>query len=224
MTGTLVNTGAVIAGSLVGIAVGRQLSAELKAIVMQALGLSVFLIGLQMALSGKRLLLTVGCMLLGAVAGHLLDIEGRLAQLGEWLKGRIYSDSATFVEGFVTASVLYCTGAMVIVGAIQDGSAGDPTTLYVKSLLDGTASIALASTLGIGVAFASLAVLAVQGTITLLATKLIFLREPAVLDAMTATGGLLILGIGINILELKKIPVGNLVPALLFAIAAAALL
>ena len=191
---------------------------------MQALGLSVILIGLQMALSGKRLLLTIGCLLLGAVTGELIDIEGKVERVGEWLKSRARSESSTFVDGFVTASVLYCTGAMVIVGSIQDGTFGDPSTLYVKSVLDGVASIALASSLGIGVAFSSIIVLIAQGSITLLASNLIFLQDPRVLDALTATGGLLILGIGISILDLKKIRLGNLVPALLYAIAGALLI
>ncbi|MBN1615113.1 MAG: DUF554 domain-containing protein [Deltaproteobacteria bacterium] len=223
MTGTIVNTGAIIAGSAAGMIVGRYLPQRLKTILMQALGLAVILIGLQMALEGKRILLTIGCLLLGAIAGEWLDIEGQIEKVGAWLKSRARSDSSTFVEGFVTASVLYCTGAMVIVGAIQDGTIGDPTTLYLKSLLDGVASIALASSLGIGVAFSSLTVLAVQGAITLLASKLLFLQDPRVLNAVTATGGLMILGIGINLLDLKKIAVGNLVPALLFAIAGALL-
>jgi len=158
-----------------------------------------------------------------ALTGELIDIEGQVEKIGQWLKSRARSESSSFVEGFVTASVLYCTGAMVIVGSIQDGTIGDPTTLYVKSMLDGVASIALASSLGIGVAFSSLTVLAVQGSITLLASKLLFLQDPRVLNAVTATGGLMILGIGINLLDLKKIPVGNLVPALLFAIAGALL-
>ena len=223
MTGTIVNTASVISGSLIGAMIGRHLPQRLKTIVMQALGLAVILIGLQMALSVKYLLLTIGCLLLGALTGEWIDIEGQVEKIGQWLKSRARSDSSSFVEGFVTASVLYCTGAMVIVGSIQDGTIGDPTTLYVKSMLDGVASIALASSLGIGVAFSSLTVLAVQGSITLLASKLLFLQDPRVLNAVTATGGLMILGIGINLLDLKKIPVGNLVPALLFAIAGALL-
>jgi uncharacterized membrane protein YqgA involved in biofilm formation len=223
LTGTIVNTGTIIAGSLIGIVIGKRLPQRLKTIVMQALGLAVILIGLQMALSGKYLLLTIGCLLLGAVTGEWINIEGQIEKIGEWLKSRARSESLSFVEGFVTASVLYCTGAMVIVGAIQDGTIGDPTTLYVKSMLDGVASIALASSLGIGVAFSSLTVLAVQGSITLLASRLLFLQDPRVLNAVTATGGLMILGIGINLLDLKKIAVGNLVPALLFAIVGALL-
>jgi len=150
-----------------------------------------------------------------------MDIEGRIAAIGEWLKRRFRSESSTFVQGFVTASVLYCTGAMVIVGSIRDGTVGDPSILYVKSLLDGVASIAFASSLGLGVAFSALSVFAVQGAITLLAAKLAFLQSPMVIEAVTATGGLLILGIGINILEIKQIRVGNLVPALVYAAIAA---
>jgi len=220
VTGTLVNTGAVVAGSLLGVMIGKRLPDRVKTIVMQALGLSVVLIGLQMALSGTRPLLVIGSLLLGAVTGELMDVEGRIAAVGEWLKRRFQSESSTFVQGFVTASVLYCTGAMVIVGSIRDGTVGDPSILYVKSLLDGVASIAFASSLGSGVAFSALSVFLVQGSITLLASKLAFLQGPGVIEAVTATGGLLILGIGINILEIKQIRVGNLVPALVYAILA----
>jgi hypothetical protein len=216
--GTVVNTGAIVAGSVIGMMVGKRLPDRLKGIVMQALGLAVVLIGLQMALSGKNLLATIGCLLLGAITGEIVNIERGVERLGEWLKARARSDSSTFVEGFVIASVLYCTGALVIVGSIQDGTVGDPSTLYLKSLLDGTFSVALASSMGMGVAFSALTVLAVQGSITLLAAKLAFLQDPAVLDAVTSTGGLLIVGIGINILDLKKIRVGNMIPALLYAI------
>lgn len=215
------NTGAVVAGSLLGVMIGKRLPDRVKTIVMQALGLSVVLIGLQMALSGTRPLLVIGSLLLGAVTGELMDVEGRIAAVGEWLKRRFQSESSTFVQGFVTASVLYCTGAMVIVGSIRDGTVGDPSILYVKSLLDGVASIAFASSLGSGVAFSALSVFVVQGSITLLASKLAFLQGPGVIEAVTATGGLLILGIGINILDIKQIRVGNLVPALVYAILAA---
>jgi uncharacterized membrane protein YqgA involved in biofilm formation len=218
--GTFVNTGAVVVGSLLGVVIGKRLPDRIKTIVMQALGLSVILIGLQMALSGTRPLFVIGSLLLGAITGELLDIEGRIAAMGEWLKRRFRSESPTFVQGFVTASVLYCTGAMVIVGAIRDGTVGDPSILYIKSLLDGVASIAFASSLGSGVAFSALSVFVIQGSITLLASKLAFLQGPGVIEAVTATGGLLILGIGINILEIKQIRVGNLVPALAYAILA----
>ena len=218
MKGTLVNTSAVIVGSLIGMAAGRGLPERLKTIMMQCLGLSTILIGLQMALSEKDVIPTIGCLLLGAMTGELLNIEKAIEGLGEWLKVRARSDSSTFVEGFVTTSLLYVTGAMVIVGSIQDGTTGDATTLYIKSMLDGVASIAFASTLGIGVAFAALSVLCVQGALTLLASQLVFLQQPAVLGAITATGGLLIVAIGFNLLNMAKIRIGNLLPALAYAV------
>jgi uncharacterized membrane protein YqgA involved in biofilm formation len=157
------------------------------------------------------------------VSGELLRIEQRLENLAETLRHMLRSDSSRFVEGFVTATLLYLTGAMTIVGSIRDGTVGDPSVLLVKALLDGVASIALASSLGIGVLFSALPVLLVQGAITLLAGQLAILSQPAVLDAINATGGLLILGIGINLLELRRIRIGNLLPALLYAIIGALL-
>ena len=218
MTGTFVNTGAILAGSLIGISAGKFLPERIKTIAMQALGLSVVLIGLKMALSGKEPIVAIGCVLLGAITGELIKIEQGVEHIGVWLKARFRSDSSTFVQGFVSASILYLTGAMMIVGSIQDGTVGDASTLYIKSLLDGVASVALSSTLGIGVAFSALSVLIVQGSITLLSSKLLFMQNPAVLDAVTAAGGLLILGIGTNLLELTKIRIGNFLPALLYAI------
>lgn len=190
---------------------------------MQALGLSVVFIGIKMALSGGEAIAAIGCVLLGAITGELLRIEQGIERLGEWIKTRARSDSSTFVKGFVSASILYLTGAMMIVGSIQDGTVGDAGTLYIKSLLDGVASIALSSTLGIGVAFSAISVLLVQGTITLLASQLLFMQSPAVLDAVSAAGGLLIVGIGANLLELTKIRIGNMLPAILYAILWAAL-
>ena len=218
MTGTLVNTGAIIAGSVIGMTAGKHLPERLKTIAMQGLGLSVILVGLRMALPEQGSLAAIVCLLLGALTGELLRIEQGIERIGGWLKRRTGSGSATFVEGFLTASILYLTGAMVIVGSIQDGTVGDTSTLYIKSLLDGVASIALASTLGIGVAFSAISVLLVQGAITLLASHLHLLREPAVLNAVTTTGGLMILGIGINLLAMARIRIGNFLPALPYAI------
>jgi uncharacterized protein len=218
VTGTWVNTGAILVGSLIGMTVGKHLPERIKTIVMQGLGLSVILVGLRMSLSVQDSMTAIGCLLLGALTGELLNIEQGIERIGGWLKKRSGSKSATFIQGFVTASILYLTGAMVIVGSIQDGTIGDASTLYVKSLLDGVASVALSSTLGNGVAFSALSVLVVQGAITLLASHLDFLREPAVLSAVTSTGGLMILGIGINLLEIIRIRIGNFLPALLYAI------
>lgn len=218
MIGTIVNTATVISGSLIGLAVGKRLPERIKDILMQALGLSVILIGLKMAMSGDQLLLTVGCVLLGGITGEIIGIERCLERFGDWLKKAFRSHSSSFVEGFVSASLLYLVGAMTIVGTIQDGISHDPNTLYVKSLLDGVASIALASSLGVGVAFSALPVLVVQGSLTIAATHLAFLQTSEVLGAVTSTGGLLILAIGFNLLEIKKIRTGNLLPAIPYAI------
>lgn len=223
MLGTLVNTATVVVGAAVGLAAGTRLPERIKVILMQALGLAVVAIGLRMALEARHVLLAIGCLLLGGVTGELLRIEQRLEGLAETLRRKLHSDSSHFVEGFVTATLLYLTGAMTIVGSIQDGTLGDPSILLIKALLDGVASVALASSLGIGVMFSALPVLVVQGGITLLAAQLAFLSQPAVLDAINATGGLLILGIGINLLEISRIHVGNLLPALLYAIVGALL-
>jgi uncharacterized membrane protein YqgA involved in biofilm formation len=218
LIGTFANTGAILAGSLIGISAGKYLPERIKTIIMQALGLSVVLIGMKMALSGREPIVAIGCVLLGAITGELIRIEQGIEYLGEWLKTRARSNSSSFVQGFVSASILYLTGAMMIVGSIQDGTTGDANTLYIKSLLDGVASIALSSTLGIGVAFSAISVFLVQGSITLLASKLLFMQNSAVLDAVTASGGLLIVGIGTNLLDVTKIRIGNMLPAIFYAI------
>jgi len=221
--GTLVNTGAVVIGGAIGLTAGSRLPDSIKTIVMQALGLAVVAIGLRMALEAHQTLLAIGCLLLGGITGELLRIEQRLEALADRLRQRLRSNSGRFVEGFVTATLLYLTGAMTIVGSIRDGTLGDPSVLLLKAVLDGVASVALASSMGVGVLYSALPVLVVQGGITLLAGQLAFLSEPAVLDAINAAGGLLILGIGINLLEIGRIRVGNLLPALFYAILGALL-
>ena len=217
MIGTVVNTSAIVMGSVIGISAGRRINDSLKQILMQALGLAVVVIGIDMALSVKNLIPSVACLLLGALTGELMKIERGVELLGQKLKNRFSSGSSTFVQGFVTATILYLSGPMMVIGCLQDGTIGNPDTLYLKSLLDGVASIAISSTLGIGVAFSAASVLVVQGSLTLLASYLTFLQEPAVLSAITATGGMIILGIGTNLLGITIIRVGNLIPSLVYA-------
>jgi uncharacterized membrane protein YqgA involved in biofilm formation len=219
VTGTLVNTAAVAAGAGLGLLAGKYISEKLRGTLMHALGLAVVVIGLKMAISVDDLIPMVACLLLGGLTGELMRIEDGIAWVGTRLKERFHSGSATFVQGFLSASVLYLAGAMMIIGCIQEGTTGDASVLYLKSLLDGVASVALASTLGIGVAFSALSVLLVQGGITLAASHLAFLQDPLVLASITSTGGMIILGIGINLLELTCIRVGNLIPAIVYAAA-----
>lgn len=218
VTGTLVNSSAVVAGAALGLFAGGRITEGIRQTLMHALGLAVVVIGLKMALSTENLIPMVACLILGGITGEAMRIENGVAWIGERLKQRLRSDSATFVQGFVSATILYLAGAMMIVGCIQEGTTGDASVLYLKSLLDGVASIALASTLGIGVAFSAVSILVVQGGLTIVASHLTFLQDAAVLAAITSTGGMIILGIGINLLGILQIRVGNLLPGIVFAV------
>lgn len=218
MKGTLVNTGTVILGSLIGLAVGSRLPEKVKQIVMNGLGLCTLLIGFKMAFKGEQILLIIGSLVLGGIIGELLDVEGKLESLAEKIKKRIKSESGNFVVGFVTASLVFCVGPMTVVGSIEDGIRGDASILYAKSVLDGFASIAFASGLGVGVLFSAVTVLVYQGLLTLLGQKLSFLLNQHVLNELTATGGLMIVGIGLLLLDIKKVRVGNFLPALVIVV------
>lgn len=224
MTGTLINTVAVIIGSGLGLAFGARLPDRLRETVLAALGLFVAGLGLQMFLQTQNPLIDVASLLVGGVIGEGLRIEDRLNGVGGWLESRWsgnQSDSGdrrNFVRGFVTASLLFCVGPLSIVGAIQDGLLGDYHLLAVKALLDGFASLALASTLGVGVLFAAAVVLGYQGTIALLAAQAQAALTQAMMAELSATGGLIILGLAISsLLELRRIRTSNLLPALVMA-------
>jgi uncharacterized membrane protein YqgA involved in biofilm formation len=223
MTGTLVNTATVIVGSSVGLLIGARFSERIRSIVMHALGLSTLLIGFEMAFRTDNILFVIGSLALGGIIGELLKVEEGLESLGEFLKSKVKSRSGNFVLGFVTSSLVFCIGPMTVVGSIQDGVSGDASVLYAKSLLDGFASIVFASSLGVGVIFSALTVLIFQGGLTLLGGKLSFLLRPEVLDELIATGGLIIVGIGIYLLGIKRIKVGNFLPALVVAVVLAML-
>ncbi len=184
---------------------------------MAGIGLAVVLIGLQLALKSNQPMIVIGSLILGGILGELMQIEARLESFGLWLQGR-FSGAGNISEGFVTASLLYCVGAMAIMGSLQDGFGGKPAILYAKAALDGVASIALASTLGIGVLFSAIPVAIYQGGITLAAgSAKSLLTEPVVLE-MNSVGGLLIVAIGLDLLGVKRLPVGNLLPAVFVAV------
>jgi uncharacterized membrane protein YqgA involved in biofilm formation len=218
MKGTLVNTATVIIGSSIGLLIGARFSERINTIVMHALGLSTLLIGFQMAFKTENILLVIGSLALGGIIGELIKLEEALEALGEFIKRKVKSKSGNFVLGFVTSSLVFCIGPLTIVGSIQDGVSGDASVLYAKSLLDGFASIVFASSLGVGVIFSSLTVLIFQGGLTMLGTKLSFLLRPEILNELIATGGLIIVGIGILLLGIKKIKVGNFLPALVVVV------
>ncbi len=217
LQGTLVNIVAVAAGCLVGKLAGDRLPARVRKTLMAGLGLAVLLIGLQLALQSRQLMVVIGSLILGGLIGELIGIEKRLEDFGCALQQR-FSGLGKVSEGFVTASLLYCVGAMAIMGALQDGLGDKPTILYAKSALDGVASIALTSTLGLGVVFSVLPLLIYQGGITLAAgSAKTILTEPVVTE-MNAVGGLLIVAIALDLLEIKRLPVGNLLPAVFVAV------
>ena len=218
MKGTLVNTGAVIIGSLLGLAIGSKFTQKINSIVMHGLGLATILIGIKMAIQTQSVLLIIGSLVLGGITGELLRIEDGIEWLGNFIKSKIKSDSANFTLGFVTASLVFCVGPMTVIGSIQDGISGNASVLYAKSILDGFASLVFASTLGLGVLFSALTVLIIQGGLTLLGNSLTFLLQPVALNELIATGGLIIVGIGLYLLDIKKIRVANLLPALVFAV------
>jgi len=218
--GTLVNIAAVIGGTGVGYLLGRRLSERVRNTLMAGLGLAVALVGLQLALQSRQLLIVIGSLVIGGLIGEGLGIESRLQAFGERLQKR-FAGAGKVGEAFVTASLLYCVGAMAIMGALQNGVGEVPTILYAKAALDGIASVALASTLGVGIAFSVLPLLAYQGGISLLAGLFTRILTPPVITEMNAVGGLLILAIAFDLLGIKRLPVGNLLPAIFVAIALA---
>ena len=216
LKGTVVNVAAIVVGTLVGRYLGHLIPERMRKTVVQGLGLAVILIGLQLALQTRQPLVVIGSLILGGIIGEAIGIEAGLAAVGDGLQSR-FTGAGRVAEAFVTSSLLYCIGAMAIMGSIQDGLGDRPSILYAKSALDGVASIALASTLGIGVVFSVVPVLLYQGAITLSARWVQgVLTEPVVAE-MNAVGGLLILAIGLDILEVKRLPVGNLLPAIFVA-------
>jgi uncharacterized membrane protein YqgA involved in biofilm formation len=222
MTGTLLNIATVILGSILGLTFGARIPEKLKETVIAGMGLFVAAMGLQMFLNTENPLIVLGSLLIGTLLGEWWRIEDGLHKLGEFLEQRFSREeddgSNKFVRGFLTASLLFCVGPMTILGSIQDGLTGDYNLLAVKSVLDGFASIAFASTLGIGVMFSSLIILVYQGGISLLAAQLDAIVNTSMMNELTAAGGVLLMGVGIsNLLEIKKIRVGNMLPALAIA-------
>ena len=221
MIGTIVNIAAVLGGSTVGVLFRGRFPEKVQNTVIHGISLAVILIGMQMAFSIEKdpdILLVIFSLVIGAVIGESLQIEKRLNKFGESLKEKFGGGDDLFVQGFVQASLIYCVGAMAIMGAIQDGLNSNPSILYTKSLLDGITSIAFAASTGIGVAFSVIPIFIYQGSITLASSwAAVYLTEDMI-RVMTASGGLLITAIGLNMIKKKKIKTGNLLPALLVAV------
>lgn len=229
--GTIVNVVAIVAGTLLGLAGGRRVPERMRTTVLQGLGLSVVALGVHDSLATHNLVFPIVSLVVGAVIGEALSIEERLESVGERIRRRVaraeaeheHEQTSTFVEGFVSASLLFCVGPLAILGSIADGLGRGSQELVVKSALDGFISVAFASTLGIGVAFSAVSVGVLQGTVTALAGLLERVLTERMVAEMTATGGIVVMGIGARVLELRKVRVGSFLPALVVAPVAVAL-
>lgn len=215
MIGTLVNFGAVIIGSTIGLIIHRNLPKRYVQLVFQIMGLFTLVLGFKMALEGQQLLVMIFSLILGGLLGEVLKIEDWINSLGDRVKRLTKSKSDTFSEGLITAFLLFCVGSMTIVGAIEEGMGGNPELLLIKSLMDGISSIALTVAFGIGVLFSAIPLLIFQGGLTFLASQAGEFIDPVVITEVTAVGGVILIGLGLNLLEIKKIKVVNLLPAML---------
>jgi len=219
LLGTLVNGALIIIGTLLG-KVFNRIPEKMKVTAMHAIGLAVIVLGLQMGLKSENFLVVILSLVFGAVIGEFFDLEEKLNSLGNWIEKRMGSKqgSGNISQGFVTATLIFVIGAMAIIGALDSGIRGDHGVLYTKSILDGFTSLILTTTLGIGVLFSAFPVMLYQGMIALFATQIDRFIPQELLNSfineMTATGGIMILAIGLNLAGITKIRVGNLLPAI----------
>jgi uncharacterized protein len=214
MLGTWVNGGAIIVGSGLGMLLRGGMPERLKGILIQAVGLAVVLVGLKGALGTDAIMVVVFSMAIGSLLGEAVGIEAILEGLGRWFENRFAKNQGSFAKGFVTASLVFCVGSMAIIGSLESGLTGNHQTLFAKAILDGIISVVFASTFGIGVLFSAVSVVIYQGAITLAAGSLKPFLLPEVVQQMTGVGGLLIMALGLNMLDIPRIRVGNMLPAI----------
>lgn len=221
MLGVVVNAVTIIVCALIGILVGwivkhfkLSLSGRFEEIIKKALGLSTIYIGISGVMENKRVMLLIFSMVLGSIIGEAINIDKGMNAVGHWAERKLGFREGNFAKGFVTASILYCTGSMAIVGALNSGLQGNHEMLFAKSILDGAIGIVFASTMGIGVAFSAVPVLLYEGAIALGAGFVKDMLTPEIIREMSAVGSLLIAAIGFNFLEIKEIKVANMIPAI----------
>lgn len=220
LLGSLVNSAAIILGGSIGLALKKGLSNRIASAVMNALALCVLYIGVSGMLKGENILITILSMVFGTLVGEWIDLDKKINQLGDEIESRVSSENKehSVSNGFVTASLLFCVGAMAIVGALQSGLTGNHDTLFAKSLIDGIAAIVMASSLGIGVLLSAGLILVYEGGITLFANVLAPLLTDSVINEMTCVGSLLIVGLALNMLKLTNLKIMNYAPAVFFPI------
>jgi uncharacterized membrane protein YqgA involved in biofilm formation len=218
MIGTLVNAAAVVIGGVIGLFVHRSLPDRVKTTAFQAIGLFTFFLGVSMAFETNNYLIMILSIVFGSVIGAWVDIDKYVNRFGDYLKRKIGSNNDKFSEGFITSFMLYCMGSMTILGAFEEGLGGAPNLLLSKSVLDGFSSIALAASLGVGVVFSAIPLLFFQGGLTFLAVFLEDFLTNIIISELTSVGGLILIGLAINILEIKKIKILNMLPSLLIVV------
>ncbi|NJB67234.1 hypothetical protein GGQ74_000874 [Desulfobaculum xiamenense] len=218
-TGTIVNVAAVLAGGTAGLLLRSRMPDGIRTIVFQGLGLCTLAIGIGMSMKMQNPLVVIFSVVLGGIIGELAHLETQLERAAAFLKARVRSGNEMFIDGLITAFLLFCVGSMTILGAFDEGLRADPTLLFTKSMLDGFAAIALTATYGIGVLFSVIPLFIFQYSLTLFAGVLSTWLTEAVIAQLTATGGILILGIGLTLLDIKRIRLSNLLPALVIVVA-----
>ena len=218
MLGTVINAGAVIVGSSIGLLVHSRLPKRITTIVFQGIGLFTLFLGITMAMKTGNFLVMIFSIVLGGIAGELLDVDGRMTRVSEYLKKRIRLKSERFSEGLVTAFLIFCMGSMSILGPIEEGLGKPPNILLAKSVLDAFSSMALAASLGVGVAFSVIPLVIYQGGITLFASYVQGFFTNVLINELTAVGGLLLIGLGIDILEIKSLKILNMLPSLVIVV------
>lgn len=219
--GTIANCVAIIIGSIIGLFLKKGLPDKYQETIMSGIALSIVIIGVQMALKTTNIIITIFSLAIGAIIGEMLDIEAAMNKLGLWVGAKVVKGegaAAAIAKGFVNASILYCSGAMAIVGSIQDGLAADHATLFAKATLDGLISIILTANLGVGVAISAVSVGIYQGGITFLASAVESLINGQVLAELTAAGGIMIMAIGTNMLKVTQVRIANLLPGVFVAV------
>lgn len=217
LTGVLINAAAVAVGGVLGTLGGRLMPEKMKQTVLAATGLVSIGIGISGAIGSSNQLIPILSLVIGSVIGELLHIEDGVTRAGDWLQKR-FGKSGSITEGFVTGSLVFAVGAMAVMGSLESGLKNDHTILMTKSVIDMAGSVAFAGSLGIGVAFAALSILVLEGTVTLLASLLTGVLTDAVITEISVTGSLIIIGVGLNVLGLTKLRIMNMTPALLLPI------
>ena len=215
MLGTVVNVFVIIIGSFLGYFMRNGIKDEYKTTIIDGLGLSVIIMGVTSAIKTDNFLLVISSVVIGSLIGEIIGIEKGLDKIGFKLQERFGKENSNFSTGFITATLVFCIGAMSIVGALEAGLTGSYKTLYAKSVLDGVSSVIFASSLGLGVVFSAVPVFLYQGSITFLSTHMGNLFTPEIINEISAVGGILIVAIAFNLMNIKKIKVSNMLPALL---------